>query len=105
MKLNSLYSSINNKASICSDGYIRTTGNISWNATKIKTYETSEDFNNRNCYKDTELIVNNYIKAPANSTGRFVTDYVEIDPTVINRLFIKINDILIDKMDKFKITI
>ena len=105
MKLNNLYSSINNKASICSDGYIRTTGNVSWNATKLKTYNTSEDFDNRNCYKDIELIVNDYIKAPANSTGRFITDYIEIDPSVINRLFIKVNDILIDKMDKFKITI
>lgn len=105
MKLNSLHSSINNKASLCSDGNIRVVGNVSWNATKIKTYETAEDFNDRNCYKDTELIVNNYVKAPSNSPGRFITDYVEIDPSVINRLFIKVNDILIDKMDKFKIKI
>ena len=105
MKLNSIYNSINNRASLCSDGNIRVTGNISWNATKIKTYETAEDFNNRNCYKDTELIVGDYVKAPNNSPGRFITDYVEIDPAVVNRLFIKVNDILIDKMDKFKITI
>ena len=105
MKLNNLYSSINNKASICSDGYIRTVGDISWNATKIKQYSTREDFNNRNCYKDTELIVDDYIKAPSNSAGRFITDYVDIDPSVINRLFVKVNDILIDKMDRFKITI
>ena len=105
MKLNSTYNSINNRASLCSDGNIRVTGNISWNATKIKTYETAEDFNNRNCYKDTELIVGDYVKAPNNSPGRFITDYVEIDPSVVNRLFIKVNDILIDKMDKFKITI
>ena len=105
MKLSSIYNSINNRASLCSDGNIRVTGNISWNATKIKTYETAEDFNDRNCYKDTELIVGDYVKAPNNSPGRFITDYVEIDPAVVNRLFIKVNDILIDKMDKFKITI
>lgn len=105
MKLDNLYSSINNNATICSDGYIRTVGNISWNATKIKTYNTREDFTNRNCYFDTELIVNNYIKAPNNSSGRFITEYIQIDPSVINRLFVKVNDILIDSMDKFKITI
>ena len=105
MKFNSNYNSINNRASLCSDGNIRIVGNISWNATKIKTYETAEDFDDKNCYKDTELIVGDYVKAPNNSPGRFITDYVEIDPSVVNRLFVKVNDILIDKMDKFKITI
>ena len=105
LRLDNNYTSISNQASICSDGYIRLVGNVTWNATKIKEYSTREDFENRNCYKDVELITNNYIKAPATSTGRFITDYIEIDPSVIKRLFVKINDVLLDNMDNFNITI
>ena len=95
----------NNGASLCSDGYIRTTGNITWNATKIKTYETMNDFLNPRCYKDTELIISDYIKAPEFTSGRFITDYIEINPKIINRLFVTVNDVLAQDMDKFKITI
>lgn len=105
MKLNGNYRNISNGASVCSDGYIRPVGNVTWNATKIKTYDTMADFNDRNCYKDTQLIIDEYVKAPATSTGRFVTDYVTINPKVINRLIVKVNDVLIDNMNKFKIKI
>ena len=105
MKLNDNFNSICNGASLCSDKYIRMVGNVSWNATKIKTYSTMDDFLNPNCYKDTEIIVGDYIKAPETTSCRFVTDYVEIDPKIINRLFIKVNDVLIDNMNDFKITL
>ena len=105
MKLNDNFNSICNGASLCSDKYIRMVGNVSWNATKIKTYSTMDDFLNPNCYKDTEMIVGDYIKAPETTSCRFVTDYVEIDPKIINRLFIKVNDVLIDNMNDFKITL
>jgi hypothetical protein len=105
LRLDNNYSSISNNASICSDGYIRLVGDVTWNATKIKEYSTREDFENKNCFKDTELIIGDYIKAPKTSTGRFMTDYIEIDPRIINRLFVKVNDVLLDNMDNFKITI
>ena len=105
LRLDNNYSSISNKASICSDGYIRLVGNVTWNATKIKEYSTREDFENRNCFKDVELIIGDYIKAPATSTGRFITDYIEINPLIIKRLFVKVNDVLIDNMNDFKISI
>jgi hypothetical protein len=105
LRLDNNYSSISNKASICSDGYIRLVGDVTWNATKIKEYSSRDDFENINCYKDTELIIGDYIKAPATSTGRFLTDYIEINPLVIKRLFVKVNDILLNNMDDFKITI
>ena len=96
---------MNNGASLCSDGYIRTVGDVTWNATKIKTYESMSDFLNPMCYKDAELIISDYIKAPAFTSGRFITDYIEINPKIINRLFVKVNDVLVDNMDNFKITI
>lgn len=105
LRLDNNYSSISNKASICSDGYIRLVGDVTWNATKIKEYSVRDDFENRNCYKDAELIIGDYIKAPATSTGRFLTDYIEINPLVIKRLFVKVNDVLLNNMDNFKITI
>ena len=64
-----------------------------------------EDFLNPNCYKDVELIVSEYIKSPPTTSCRFVTDYIEINPKIINRLFVKVNDVLIDNMDNFKITL
>ena len=105
MHIDDNFNSISNGASLCSDHYIRTVGNIAWNATKIKTYDTMEDFLNPDCYKDVELIVSDYIKSPSTTSCRFVTDYIEINPKIINRLFIKVNDVLIDNMDNFKITL
>ena len=105
MRIEDNFNSINNGASLCSDHYIRTVGDISWNATKIKVYDTMEDFLNPNCYKDVELIVSEYIKSPSTTSCRFVTDYIEINPKIINRLFVKVNDVLIDNMDNFKITL
>ena len=95
----------NDGASLCSDGYIRTVGNVTWHTTKIKTYETMEDFLNPRCYKDVELIVSDFIKSPANTSCRFITDFVEINPDIVNRFFVRINDVLIDNMDQFKITL
>lgn len=105
MCIDNNFNSISNGASLCSDHYIRTVGNITWNATKIKTYDTMDDFLNPNCYKDVELIVSDYIKSPENTSCRFTTDYVELNPKIINRLFVKVNDVLIDNMNDFKITL
>ena len=105
MRIDDNFNSINSGASLCSDHYIRTVGNITWNATKVKTYNTMEDFLNPNCYKDVELIISDYIKSPSTTSCRFVTDYIEINPKVINRLFVKVNDVLINNMDNFKITL
>ena len=96
---------ISNGASLCSDGYLRTVGDITWNATKIKTYNSMSDFLDPHCYKDVELIIYDYIKAPDFTSGRFITDYIEINPKIINRLFVKVNDVLVDTMDNFKISI
>ena len=105
MRVDNNFSTISNGASLCSDHYIRTVGNITWNATKIKSYDTMNDFLNPNCYKDVELIISDYIKSPDTTSCRFITDYIEIDPSIIKRLFVKVNDVLIDNMDTFKITI
>lgn len=105
LNLDNLHKNINHKASMCSDGYIRIVGGISWNSTKIKVYDTFDDFDNRNCFKDSQLLISDYLKAPETSSGRFMTDYIQIDPKIVNRLFIKVNDVLLDNMNNFKITV
>lgn len=96
---------ISNGASMCSDKKIKMTSNIDWNITSVKKYETRDDFNSSGCEKDIELIIGDYIKTPKNSTGRFTTDYIEINPKIINRLFFKINDVLLDTMKNIKVSI
>ena len=95
----------NKGASLCSDGYIRSVGNVTWDTTKIKTYESMEDFLDPRCYKDVELIVSDYIKSPETTSCRFITDFIDINPDIINRFFVRVNDVLINGMDKFKITL
>ena len=105
MSIDNNTKTLNKGASLCSDGRIRIVGDVTWGTTKIKTYETFDDFTNPRCYKDVELIVSDYLKSPNTTSCRFITDFIEINPDIINRLFVRVNDVLIDNMDQFKITI
>ena len=105
MAIDSNIKTTNKGASLCSDGYIRTVGDITWNTTKLQSYETMEDFLNPRCYKDVELIVSNYLKSPKTTSCRFITDFIEINPDIVNRFLVRVNDVLIDNMNNFKITV
>lgn len=105
MQLKDNVNAISTGASVCSDGYVRMTSNYDWNITSLKKYETMEDFLDSYSYKDVEIIIGDYIRTPENSSGRYITDYINIDPKIINRLFFKINNISFNNMSNIKVTI
>lgn len=94
---------INEGASLTRDGYIKTSSNIYWGISPIKTYDSKEDF--AKCYTENIHFENDYIK-----TGR-TEGYVETapifldNPMTIKRVIIKANEIGFDDMRGFKIQV
>lgn len=92
-------------ASICSDGLIRTTSKLDWNITKIKQYNTKEDWLT---FELNNIKVNeSFIESTDYLTGTMFTgEPIFIDnPYTVNRLIFKVNDIDLDNMSDIKIYI
>lgn len=94
---------INEGASITKDGYVKTSSNIYWGISPIKTYDSKEDF--AKCSTENIHFENDYIR-----TGR-TEGYVETapifldNPMTIKRVVIKANEIGFDDMRGFKIQV
>ena len=90
-------------ANLMSNGYIKTTSNIDWYVTKIKSFVSDEDF--KSCSLQ-NIGVNADCVFTLNNQGVLETQPIYIkDIDNIRRLIFKINDIELDNMTGFHTTI
>lgn len=94
---------INKGASITKDGYVKTSSNIYWGISPLKSYDTKEDF--ATCHTENIYFENNYVRT-SKTEGVIETAPIFLDnPMTIKRLIIKANEIGFDNMRGFKIQI
>ncbi len=94
---------VNKGASITKDGYVKTSSNIYWGISPIKSYESKEDF--ATCYTENLYFENDYLKT-SKTEGILETAPIFLDnPMTIKRIIIKANEIGFDNMRGFKIQI
>ena len=101
--INSNKEIINKGASITKDGYIKTSSNMYWGISPIKSYESKEDF--ATCYTENIHFENSYVRT-GRTDGYIETAPIYLDnPMTIKRVIIKVNDIGFDDMRGFKIQV
>ena len=101
--INSNKHAINEGASITKDGYIKTSSNIYWGISPIKTYDRKDDF--AKCSTENIHFENDYIKT-GRTEGYIETAPIFLDnPMTIKRVIIKANEIGFDDMRGFKIQV
>lgn len=90
-------------ATIDQRGYIVNASNIDWTLTKFKTYEYASDWSKCNLKNIT--IYNDLVKTNTNE-GILITDDIYIgNPSFVNKVIIKINDIIFEQMDGIELEV
>ena len=94
---------VNKGASITKDGYVKTSSNIYWGISPLKSYESKDDF--ATCHTENIYFENDYVKT-TKTEGVIETAPIFLDnPMTIKRIIIKANEIGFDNMRGFKIQI
>lgn len=103
MFINSNKEVYNKGASITRDGSIRTSSNIYWGISPLKSYTSKDDF--ATCHTEQIHFENNYIRT-GRTEGILETSPIFIENTMtIKRIIVKINEINFDNMKGMKIQI
>ena len=91
------------EAGLMSDGYIKTTSKLDWYITQVAKFDTEADF--FDCTLNHIDVKQSYI-ATSKTEGRILTPPIYINnQSTIKKLIFKINDIELDQMTGFGITV